>query len=828
MKKNKTKRLKTLVIYFSQGGNTQKISEAIYMGIRKSNNQCDIVRMEDVEIRDLKKYDIIGIGSPVHCITPPANVKIFVSSLLGNVDGKFCFTYSTHGALPAFFLSTMVPALKQAGMEVIGWNDWFGDLYGYAVVPKPYFTGRHPDAIDLKEAEEFGKEMVERAFRILQGETHLIPELPTGKAYRDYYFPILPPEGQDEWHKIERRLYFSIDKDKCKNPYCSICVDNCPMNAVDFTVDPPHFDHECMLCYRCVLNCPQNAIDIGFEAKKREVIAGKKRSTMAFSTSTTDDAVGLKLKEAGDTAQSSHDKLAEIWLRTSLREYAKTGYYRQLVPDEAIGWETPIWKWHISPCRAFCPSMVDVAGCNALIAEERFEDAYQWIKRDTPFPSICGHLCTQECEEKCNRGKLKDPYNEPVSIRGLKRFVSDYALNGKTTPVEKIPKNGKSVAIIGSGPSGLSCAYYLARLGYAIDVYEAEKVAGGIPAWAVPEFKIPREVLAKEIKAIENQGVKIHLNTEVGKDITLAELRKTHDAVYIATGAKGARKLKIKGSELEGVVGAIDFLKEVAMQGKRKVEGNVVVIGGGGAGMDAARTALRCGAKDVRLLCVEPEGEMLATEEDIGLAKEEGIQITNSVGPVKFIGKDGHVSKVLCAQAEIWYDELGCLAPEAVDGTEFSVKADMVIVAVGQKPVLDFIGSENIGVTELGMLKTDPISMQTDEEGVFAGGAIARGTDIVIKAIADGKKAARNIDKYLGGSGVLNKGPQIDIPEKVYNNDIVKYGRVEMNKLDPKERISMFQEVSCGYCAEDAVKEAKRCMRCDNSYVSSEKLLDVY
>jgi NADH-quinone oxidoreductase subunit F len=583
-----------------------------------------------------------------------------------------------------------------------------------------------------------------------------------------------------------------------------------------------------MLCYRCVLNCPQNAIDIGFEAKKREVLSGKKRSTMAFSTSTTDDAVGLKLKEAGDTAQSSHDKLAEIWLRASLREYAKTGYYRQLVPDEAIGWETPLWKWHISPCRAFCPSMVDVAGYNALIAEARFEDAYQWIKRDTPFPSICGRLCAQECEEKCNRGKLKEPYNEPVSIRGLKRFVSDYALNRKMVPAEEIPKNGKSVAIIGSGPSGLSCAYYLARLGYTINVYEAEKTAGGIPAWAVPEFKLPREVLAKEVKAIEDQGVKIHLNTKVGKDITLAGLRKTHDAIYIATGAKAAGKLKIKGSELEGVVGAIDFLKVVAMQGKCKVEGNVVVIGGGGTGMDAARTALRCSAKDVRLLCIEPESKMLATEEDIGLAKREGIQITNSVGPVKFIGKDGHVSEVLCAQAEIWYDELGCIAPEAVEGTQFSVKADMVIVAVGQKPILDFIGSENIGVTELGMLKTDPISMQTDEEGVFAGGDVVRGTDGAINAIADGKKAARNIDKYLGGSGVLNKGVQIDIPEKVYNNDIVKYARVEMNKHDPKECISTFQEVSCGYCAEDAVKEAKRCMRCDNSYVSSEKLLDMY
>ncbi len=179
----------------------------------------------------------------------------------------------------------------------------------------------------------------------------------------------------------------------------------------------------------------------------------------------------------------------------------------------------------------------------------------------------------------------------------------------------------------------------LARLGYAIDVYEVKSVAGGVPAWAVPEFKLLREVLAKEVKATEDQGVKIHLNTEVGNDITLAELRKTHDAVYTASGAKEARKLKIKGSELGGVVGAIDFLKEVAMQGKRKVEGNVVVIGGGRIGMDAARAALRYGAKDVRLFCVEPESEMFATEEAIGLAKRRGIQITNSAGPVQFIGK---------------------------------------------------------------------------------------------------------------------------------------------------------------------------------------------
>jgi NADPH-dependent glutamate synthase beta subunit-like oxidoreductase/flavodoxin/Fe-S-cluster-containing hydrogenase component 2 len=828
MKNYKTKKLKTLVIYFSQSGNTQKIAEAIHIGIKKTNNLCDLVRMEDVAMRELKNYDMIGIGSPTHCVQAPPNVKDFISSLTGNVDGKFCFVFYTHGALPAFFLASTVPALKQSGMEVIGWKDWFGDVYGYAVVPKPYFTGRHPDAIDLKEAAEFGKEMIERAFRILHGETNLVPELPTGKAYRDYWMPLLPPEGQDEWHKVANRLYFEIDKNKCKYPYCSICVDNCPRNAIDFTIDPPHFDHECMLCFRCTLNCPQNAINVDFEGKIREALPKDGKSTMAFSISTSDESVGVKPRKAIKTPQEAHDELAKKWLAQSLLLFEKTGYFRSYIKEEEAGWETPCYKWHISPCRSFCPSMVDVAGCNALIAEGRFEDAYQLIKRDAPFPSICGYLCPPDCENVCNRGKIQEPYNEAISIRGLKRFVADYALNGNMPSVEKMPKNGKSVAIVGSGPSGLSCAYYLARLGYDIDIYEAEKVAGGIPAWAAPEFKLPKELLAKEVKAIEDLGVKIHLNTKVGRDVALAELRKNHDAIYIATGAKKPRMLRVKGGELEGIVGAIEFLKKIALEGKCKVKGKVAVIGGGGVGMDAARAALRCGAKGVRLFCVEPENEMLATKDDIRLAKEEGIEITNSVGPVKFSGKGGHVSKVYLAQMEIWYDELGRFAPRAVEKTEFSVEADMVILAIGQETEIDFIGNENISITELGAIKTDPVTMQTGEEDIFAGGDVARTPSTAIQAIADGKKAASKIDKYLGGSGVLNKGAQIDIPEKVYNNDIEEYGRVAITELAPKERNKTFQKVFCGYCAEDAVKEAKRCMRCDNSYVSSEKLLDVY
>ena len=816
MKNYKTKKLNTLIIYFSQSGNTQKISEAIRTGIKKTNNPCDITRLEDVNINELKNYDLIGIGSPTHCLIAPVNVQNFIASLIGNVDGKLCFVFSTHGAMPTFYLSSTVPALKQAGMKVIGWQDWFGDVYGYAVVPKPYFTGRHPDAIDLTEAESFGREMIERAFRILQGEGNLIPELPTGKAYRDYWMPVLPPEGQDEWHKIAQRLYFEIDKNKCKHPYCTICVDNCPRNAIDFSIDPPHIDLECMLCYRCLLNCPQNAVKVDFEREARDVLSEGKKSTMAFSISTTDESVGLKSQKAKKTPQEAHDAIANKWLIKSLSYFEKTGYFRKLVKEEEFGWTTPCYKWHISPCQAFCPSMVDVAGCNALIAAGKFEDAYQLIKRDAPFPSICGYLCPPDCENICNRGKIKKPYNEAVSIRSLKRFVADYALRSSVPAVEKFPKNGKCVAIIGSGPSGLTCAYYLSRLGYDIDVYEAEKVAGGIPAWAVPEFKLPKNILAKEVKAIEDQGVKVHLNTKIGKDITLAKLRRTHDAVYIATGAGKPKTLGINGVELEGVVAAIDFLKTIVLDGKCKISGKVVVVGGGGVGMDAARTALRCGAKNVRILCVESEHEMLSTEDDIRLAKEEGVEIINSVGPVKFSGKGGHISEVHYAQMEIWYDEAGRFAPRAVDSNKFSVKADMVILAVGQKTETDFIGTEKVNITEIGTFKTDPVTMQTDLENVFAGGDAARTPGSAIQAIADGKKAASKIDKFLGGSGVLNKGPHIGIPEKVYSNSIEIFGSTALAEIDPKERIKSFQEMFGNYAAEDAVKQAKRCIRCDN------------
>ena len=470
----------------------------------------------------------------------------------------------------------------------------------------------------------------------------------------------------------------------------------------------------------------------------------------------------------------------------------------------------------ISPCENTCPANVNIPGYISLVAAGRFIDAYNLIRQENPFPAVCGRICTRPCESKCRRRTV----DEAMAICDLKRFVADYALQNEKTYYHDIvvPKNGKSVAVIGAGASGLTCAYYLARIGYDVHVFESNDVAGGVLAFGIPEYRLPKDVLAHEVRLIEQAGVKIHLNTEVGADISFKELKQDYDCIYIATGTQLPIKVNISGENLPGVLHGIQFLKKANKRQVIDLGENVVVIGGGNTAIDSARTALRLGAKKVTILYRRTIDAMPAYEQEVHEAIEEGIEIVELAAPVRFIaGGDGHVEKIECVKMKLSnFDTSGRRKSVPIEGSNYMLETDMVIPAISQYADFPFIGKDEIGLTPWGTFILEGDSQMTTMQGVFAGGDVTRGPDTVIQAIADGKRAAVSIDKYLGGKGKLNKGEPIEIPKIMEDGDeVIAHGRFPQEMLDPELRKNSFDEVVLGYHKLNAMAEAMRCLHCE-------------
>jgi len=469
----------------------------------------------------------------------------------------------------------------------------------------------------------------------------------------------------------------------------------------------------------------------------------------------------------------------------------------------------------VSPCENTCPAHINVPGYTMLISQGRFVDAYNLIMQENPLPSVCGRICTRPCESKCRRGMT----DEAIAICSLKRFVSDYAYeNQKEFAAERmVPRNGKRVNIIGAGAAGLTCGYYLTRLGYDVDIYEAEDVAGGVLAYGIPEYRLPKKVLQREIDLIKEHGVNIHLGTPVGADLPFEYLRENSEAVFVATGAQLPQHAGIPGEELEGVFYGIDFLKEVNLKQPIKIGENVIVIGGGNTAIDSSRTALRLGAKKVTILYRRTKGMMPANLSEIEEAVEEGIEIVELTLPIRIIDDGtGNVAGVECQKMMLGeFDASGRRKSVSSGEPVYTIEADMVIPAISQYADLPFIPADAIGRTKWGTFTVDRDTMMTTIEGVFAGGDIVRGPDTVIQAIADGKKAAVNIDEYLGGTGVLNKGAEIQINPQYDDDDIVELSRYELDMLPLEKRKGSFEEVILGYHKITAMAEAMRCLHCE-------------
>lgn len=466
------------------------------------------------------------------------------------------------------------------------------------------------------------------------------------------------------------------------------------------------------------------------------------------------------------------------------------------------------------PCSLTCPAGCHVQGYVALIGQGKYKEALELIMQHIPIPGIIGRICPHPCEDKCKRGYIESP----ISIAGLKRFAADQV---GQLPVPDIEYHQEKVAIIGSGPAGLSCAYYLALEGYQSTIFEALPVAGGMLAVGIPAYRLPRDVLKREIDAITRLGVEIRTNTPMGPDLTIEDLfAQGFKAVFLGLGAHRSQKLNIPGEEAEGVYHGVDFLRELNLGRPVTVGKRVAIIGGGNVAIDAARSAVRLGAEEVTILYRRTKKEMPAAEEEIEAALEEGIEIEYLVSPVEVLVDNGRVRGLRLVRMELGApDASGRRRPIPITGSEFEVAADMVIPAIGQASYLDCLGNSGVEVAK-GTIVADPITKATSRPGVFAGGDAVTGPSIAIEAVAAGKEAAVSIARYLRGEDLLahrpwskpDVKPQPDLDELPLWSP--QRARETMPMLPVEKAKTSFEEVNLGFSEEAARREAERCLSC--------------
>ncbi len=505
------------------------------------------------------------------------------------------------------------------------------------------------------------------------------------------------------------------------------------------------------------------------------------------------------------------------------------------------------------PCMAACPVHTEAGRYVGFIAEGKYREAYRVARRPNPFASICGRICAAPCEPACRRGTI----DEPIAIRALKRFACERFGVESMVDLEKLKevlgssltRNGIKVAVVGAGPAGLSCAHDLALLGYDVTVFEAQPVAGGMLRLGIPEYRLPRELIRLEINAILSLGIELKLNSAIGRDFTLQDLRTGgYQAVYLAIGAHRSRELSIEGAELDGVLRAVEYLLNANLGYRLDLGQKVVVIGGGNVAIDVARTAarqeridvgpiteipealdvarsaVRFGAKEVHLFCLEDWNEMPAAKDEIEQALEERIQIHVRKGPHRILGKEGKVTGFETIDCVSVFDEQGRFNPKFAPGTEQRIEADTVVLAIGQSSDLSWLKEEDgIAVTPRNTIAVDPRTLATTAPGIFAGGDVSFGPRNAIDAVANGKRGAQSIHRYL--TGQPERRIELDLHEEglemvVYDtHDFSRVGgyekehRVPIPVLPIDRRVGVAQ-VELGYTEEQARLEGVRCLRC--------------
>jgi len=538
----------------------------------------------------------------------------------------------------------------------------------------------------------------------------------------------------------------------------------------------------CVACGKCVEYCPVNAIKLG-----------------------------VKLPEKCPTKLTFQAPLRSSTVKKASFDPEFRYHKTDVIPETGT-----------APCKTWCPAHIAIQGYVKMAGQGRYKEALALIKHENPFPAVCGRICNHPCEAHCTRGSI----DEAIAIDDIKKFIAEQELKpeGRFIPWKRHDYSDKKVAIIGSGPAGLSCAYYLAQDGYDITVFEKEDKLGGMMTLGIPAFRLQKDVVDAEISVLKDLGVKFKTGVEVGKDVTIPELRKEgYNGFYIAIGAQDSRKLGIEGEDNEGIYGGVTFLREVNLGKGAKLSGKVVVVGGGNVAMDVARTALRQGAKEVDLYCLESREEMPAAKDELAEAEEEGIHIHNGWGPKAIAGKDGKIASITFKKCLSVRDENGRFNPKYDDNDCVSADADYLLEAIGQAYRYgDLLKGTNVTLTKRGTIATDPKTYQTADPDIFAGGDVQSGPSFCINAIAAGKQAAVSLHRFVQPGQTLDAGrdprdyKQFDLDNIVL--DGFDTAKREIPAVGPVDTGS-YKDPRGTLTPEQVRREASRCLSCGKAIV---------
>lgn len=540
---------------------------------------------------------------------------------------------------------------------------------------------------------------------------------------------------------------------------------------------------KCVACGECVVNCPTNALKLGQKLCSSKPVVEK-----------------IEMKANPRNTEWGEDKWNPEY-RTNREDVVESG---------------------TSPCKTACPAHIAVQGYIKLASQGRYKEALELIKKENPFPAICGRICSRKCESACTRGDI----DSPLAIDEIKKFIAEQDLKAEHRFVPKKRHNyGKKIAIVGGGPAGLSCAYYLAIDGYKVTVFEKQKALGGMLTLGIPSFRLEKEVVNAEIEILREMGVEFKTNVEVGKDITLDQLRKEgYEAFYIAIGAQAGRKLGIPGEDAEGVIPGVKFVRDVNLGEEVKLSGNVVVIGGGNVAIDVARNATRVGADTVNMFCLENREQMPALEEEIEEALEENIVINNSWGPTRIIEENGKVKGVEFRKCLSVFDENGRFNPKFDDKDVKVVDADYVLISVGQS--IDWgniLDGSKVELNPNNTVKADGFTYQTNEPDIFVGGDSYSGPRFAIDAIAAGKQGAISIHRFVQvGQSLVNGRDRRDYHEFDKESLIIEgYDNTprQVAKHDKKIK-DLFKDNRITFTEEQMKKETERCLGCGATVVN--------
>ena len=637
---------------------------------------------------------------------------------------------------------------------------------------------------------------------------------------------------------------FQVNDQRCIN--CGICVDLCPVRCLDMTrpggegepailseqrspipadfrtrdwmmLAPIQVD-ACIGCQICVQECPTNAIDI---AGGIPSVAYARRGPVTYLP-----------------AEGAWQPL-DAYTRATPEEPGEAPWgenHAWHVAERRETWQS--WRTWLgerkedlrAPCQAACPVGTNAGLYVSLIAAGRYDEALRVAAEPNPFPAICGRVCTAPCEAVCRRGE----FDAPVAIRDLKRFATDRGAPWQRVVTPPKHRYGEQVAIVGGGPTGLSAAYYLARRGYQVAIYDAMPVAGGMMAIGIPEYRLPRAELERDINAIRALGVTFHLNTAIGRDLSLDALQQRFDVVLIAVGAQRSQRLRIPGEDLRGVIPATTFLKQFNLEPETHISGEVAVVGGGSTAMDAARSALRAGASHVRVLYRRTRADMPAQEEEVRAALDEGIEIMELVAPVSLLGENSKLATIRCQRMLSGPDEASDGADDQrargspIAGSDFDIAADALLVAIGEAPDPSFLPEgTSVELAAWGGLMVNPETLATGAPGVFAAGDITYGPKTVIHAAAHGRKAARAIHAFLQrlSPQAVDELPDDEFqtiselpPDGAIALDLRPMAREAMPLLTGEAARDRSVEYAAGLPESAARREASRCLRCDLAY----------